>query len=137
MVDEPKPVADDPTAESSADGPPTMPPTPAGRARKTPAAKPTSPSVRVEGLAETLSRVRHELDLISHASKFDWVNKRLILLRNAIIAFSVLTAVIILTVLTLREAYRETLSIAAFSVQKNWANAASPGRWSRRVCSMN
>ena len=126
MGDEPKPEADDPTAESAAGGPPTVPPS-AG-VSVTPATEPTSPNIRVEGLAETLLRVRHELDLISHASKFDWVNKRLILLRNAIIAFSVLTAVIILTVLTLREAYRETLSIAAFSVPEKLGERGITGQ---------
>ena len=56
-VDEPKSEADDPAAESAAGGPPTVPPS-AG-VSVTPATEPTSP--RVEGLAETLSRVRHEL----------------------------------------------------------------------------
>ena len=59
MVDELKSEADDATAESTAGVTPTVPPS-AG-VSVTPATEPTSPSVRVEGLAETLSRVRHEL----------------------------------------------------------------------------
>ena len=59
MIDEPKSKADDATAESTAGVTPTVPPS-AG-VSVTPTPKPTSPSVRVEGLAETLSRVRHEL----------------------------------------------------------------------------
>ena len=126
MVDESKLETDDPAAESAAGGPPTVPPS-AG-VSVSPATEPTSPSVRVEGLAETLSRVRHELDLISHASKFDWVNKRLILLRNAVIAFSVLAALILVVTVCYREAYRQTLTIAAFDVPAQLAERGISGQ---------
>ena len=60
-----------------------------------------TPTVRVEGLAEplksltkTLDSVDHELQLLSHASKYSWVNQRLILLRNALIALGVLVTVV-------------------------------------------
>lgn len=125
MVDVSKPEEDIPTADSPGSARPTPP---SASARRTRATKLTSQSVRVEGLAETLSRVRHELDLISHASKFDWVSKRLILLRNAVIAFSVLTAVIIFISLTVREAYKETLSIAAFSVPEKLGERGITGQ---------
>ena len=126
MVDESKPEADDPAAESAAGVTPMVPPS-AG-VSVTPATEPTSPSVRVEGLAETLSRVRHELDLISHAGKFDWVNKRLILLRNAVIAFSVLAALILVVTVCYREAYRQTLTIAAFDVPAQLAERGISGQ---------
>lgn len=72
--------------------------------------------VRVEGLAETFEEVRYELKLIAHASKYDWVNKRLIVLRNAVIAFAVLAGVMVVLTMCYREAYRQTLNIAAFDV---------------------
>ncbi len=71
-------------------------------------------AVRVEGLAETLHHLRNEIDLISHASKFDWVNKRLIVLRNAVIAFSVIAGFVVITSLCYHEAYRQTLNISIF-----------------------
>lgn len=84
--------------------------------------------VRVEGLAETFHDLRHELQLISHASKYDWVNKRLILLRNALIAFSVLVVVVITAVACYREAYRQTLTIAAFDVPPKLAERGLTGQ---------
>ena len=47
-----------------------------------------TPTVRVEGLANTLGNIDHELQLLSHASKYSWINQRLILLRNALIALT-------------------------------------------------
>lgn len=93
-----------------------------------PPPNPILPTVRVEGLAETLHDVRHELNLISHASKYDWVNKRLILLRNALIAFSVLVVVVITVVACYREAYRQTLTIAAFDVPPKLAERGITGQ---------
>lgn len=84
-------------------------------ARK-PAPVPHPAPVQVEGLAETLVAVRHELKLIGHASKYDWVNKRLIVLRNGVIALAVLTGVIVALAICYLEAYRQTLNIAAFDV---------------------
>ena len=87
----------------------------------------TPPSVRVEGLAETLHDVRHELQLISHASKYNWINHRLILLRNALIAFSILVVVVTIAVACYREAYRQTMTIAAFDVPENLAERGITG----------
>jgi len=88
----------------------------------------TAPMVRVEGLAETLHDVRHELALIGHASKYDWVNKRLILLRNALIALSVLVVVIVAAVACYREAYRQTMTVAAFDVPESLAERGITGQ---------
>ncbi len=88
----------------------------------------TPPSVRVEGLAETLHDVRHELQLISHASKYNWINQRLILLRNALIAVSVLAVVVVTAVACYREAYRQTLTIAAFDVPEKLAERGITGQ---------
>ncbi|MCV2419748.1 tetratricopeptide repeat protein [Paucibacter sp. DJ2R-2] len=87
-----------------------------------------SPTVRVEGLAETLHDVRHELHLLSHATKYNWINARLILLRNALIALSVLAVVVVTAVACVREAYRQTLTIAAFDVPENLAERGITGQ---------
>jgi tetratricopeptide (TPR) repeat protein len=85
-------------------------------------------SVRVEGLAETLLDVRHELALISNATKYNWINQRLILLRNALIALSILVVVIVAVVACYREAYRQTLTIAAFDVPAKMAEQGLTGQ---------
>jgi tetratricopeptide (TPR) repeat protein len=87
-----------------------------------------SPTVRVEGLAETLHDVRHELHLLSHATKYNWINARLILLRNALIALSVLAVVVVTVVACYREAYRQTVSIAAFDVPEKLAERGITGQ---------
>jgi tetratricopeptide (TPR) repeat protein len=87
-----------------------------------------TPVVRVEGLAETLHDVRHELALISHATKYNWINQRLILLRNTLIALSILVVVIVAGVACYREAYRQTLTIAAFDVPAKLAEQGLTGQ---------
>lgn len=84
--------------------------------------------VQVEGLADTLSSVRHELGLVGHSSKYDWVNKRLITLRNAILAFSVVVGVIIAMATCYHEAYRQTLNISAFDVPEYLAERGITGQ---------
>ena len=66
-----------------------------------------NPTVRVEGLAGTLGNIDHELKLLSHATKYKWINQRLILLRNALVALSVLVVVVVTAVACYREAYRQ------------------------------
>ena len=90
--------------------------------------KTTAASLRIEGLAETLHDVRHELNLISNASKYNWINQRLILLRNALIAFGVLVIVVVAVVACYREAYRQTLTIAAFDVPEKLAERGITGQ---------
>jgi len=82
----------------------------------------------LKSLAKTLDSVDHELQLISHASKYNWINQRLILLRNALIAVSVLTVVVIVAVACYREAYRQTLTIAAFDVPEKLAERGITGQ---------
>ncbi len=91
------------------------------------AARPSA-MVRVEGLAKTLASVDHELKLISHATKYNWINQRLILLRNALIALSILAVVIVAVVACYREAYRQTLTIAAFDVPEKLAEQGLTGQ---------
>ena len=109
MADAAKPEAGNPATDSKTDATSVpqsaQPPATAGGI---PAATPTIASVRVEGIAELVSDVRHELHLIGRASKFEWVNRRLILLRNAIIAASVVIGAIVVLVMCYREAYRDS-----------------------------
>ena len=125
MVDESKPDAKIPTADSPTGATP-MPPS--GSTKKSPATKPASPIVRVEGLAETLHEVRHELNLLSTAHRYNWINQRLILLRNFIIAMSVSIGVIVVVVLCYREATRQTLSISAFDVPEKLSERGITGQ---------
>lgn len=90
-------------------------------------AAPATPVVRVEGLAETLHDVRHELGLISHATKYNWINQRLILLRNGLIALSIFVVVVVAAVACYREAYRQTLTIVAFDVPSSLAESGITG----------
>lgn len=82
----------------------------------------------LKSLSKTLASVDHELQLISHASKYKWINERLILLRNALIAFSVLVIVTVIAVACYREAYRQTLTIAAFDVPERLAERGITGQ---------
>jgi tetratricopeptide (TPR) repeat protein len=90
--------------------------------------RPVPRTIRVEGLGEALHGLQHELDLISHASKYDWINKRLIVLRNAVIACGVLAAIFILLALCYHEAYRQTLNIAEFDVPEKLAERGITGK---------
>ena len=81
----------------------------------------------LKSLTKTLNSVDHELQLLSHATKYNWINQRLILLRNAVIAFSVLVVVVVIAVACYREAYRQTLTIAAFDVPEKLAERGITG----------
>ena len=121
MADEPKAKADgqspDPAAISAS----------ASRPGAAPAVA-VAPTTRIEGLAEIISEARHELHLLGHAGKFEWINRRLILLRNAVIALSVLVVAVTAASMMLREAYRETLSIAVFNVPAKLAERGITGQ---------
>ena len=86
------------------------------------------PSVRIEGLAETLHEVRHELGLLSAAHRYNWINQRLILLRNFIIAMSVIVGVAVVVTMCYREAYRQTLTISPFDVPEKLAERGITGQ---------
>jgi tetratricopeptide (TPR) repeat protein len=81
----------------------------------------------MQSLARTLNSVDHELALIGRASKYEWINKRLILVRNTLIALSVLVVVVVMAVACYREAYRQTLTIAAFDVPEKLAERGITG----------
>ena len=101
---------------------------PAKKSARSSASKATgTQSVRVEGLAETLHEVRHELSLLSSAHRYNWINQRLILLRNFIIAMSVIVGVAVVVIMCYREAYRQTLTISAFDVPEKLAERGITG----------
>lgn len=113
-------------ASSGSESPATPAPTTIAQTEVISASTPP-PRAWEQGFAETLAEARHELHLLSHASKFEWVNKRLILLRNAVIAFSVIVVVIIIATLCYREAWRDTLTISAFHVPEKLAERGITG----------
>lgn len=121
MADEPKANRD---GEST--GPPAILPS-APAAGAAPVAVAES-GIRTEGLAEIIAEARHELHLLGHAGKFEWINRRLILLRNAVIALSVVVVAVTAATMMLREAYRETLSIAVFQVPAKLAERGITGQ---------
>jgi tetratricopeptide (TPR) repeat protein len=82
----------------------------------------------LKSLTKTLDSVDHELQLLSHATKYNWINHRLILLRNALIAFSILVVVVVIAIACYREAYRQTLTIAAFDVPPKLAERGITGQ---------
>src|SRR5258706_2444653 len=127
----PNPTAEEPIGRpSSGDDSLPSPSAASTNTSETPgkAVESATSSVRIEGLAQALAEASHELHLLSHAGKYEWLNKRLILLRNAVIAFSVLLAAVVVVVMCYREAYRETLSIAPFSVPERLAERGITGQ---------
>ncbi len=82
----------------------------------------------LKSLTKTLDSVDHELRLLGHAAKYNWINQRLILLRNALIALGVLLVVVIAAVACYREAYRQTMTIAAFDVPEKLAERGITGQ---------
>ena len=85
-------------------------------------------SAALSAFAAAAEAFKHELHLFGHAGKYEWMNRRLILLRNAVIAFGVVITAMVIVVMLFREAYRETLSIAAFSVPEKLAERGITGQ---------
>ncbi len=82
----------------------------------------------LKSLTKTLGNVDHELQLLSHASKYSWVYQRLILLRNALIALSVMVFVVVIAFACYRQAYRQTLTIAGFDAPEKLAERGIAGQ---------
>jgi tetratricopeptide (TPR) repeat protein len=73
-------------------------------------------SVRVEGMPEALEQARSSLAFVGPAGRFHVANLRMVLLRNALIVLAVVAFVVGALWVGLREAYRPTMTIAAFDV---------------------
>jgi tetratricopeptide (TPR) repeat protein len=82
-----------------------------------PVVSPPEPAmVRVEGLPEALQQARASLAFVGPAGRFHVANLRMVLLRNALIVLAVVAFVVGALWVGLREAYRPTMTIAAFDV---------------------
>jgi hypothetical protein len=106
-----------PSAQGSPDARSAAPPTDA------------TPTVRLEGMPD--------LRFVGAAGKFFVANLRMVLVRNALIALAVVVAAVAVVTVGVREAYRPTLTIAAFDVPQSLAERGLSGRWWPRRCSTN
>ena len=70
----------------------------------------------LQSLNRTLHGVDHELQLLSRTHKFDWVSKRLLVLRNVIIASLLVLVTILIVVIAVRELTKNALVINGFDV---------------------
>lgn len=102
------------------DDPASPPPRPTSStvsaAGRPPASPPPPRAVRVEGLPEALQQARDSLAFVGPAGRFHVANLRMVLLRNALIVLAVVAFVVGALWVGLREAYRPTMTIAAFDV---------------------
>ncbi len=73
-------------------------------------------SVTIPGLSQTLHGIDHELQLLSRTHKFDWVSKRLLVLRNVIIASLLVLVTILIVVVAISELTKKALVINGFDV---------------------
>ena len=77
---------------------------------------PREVSVTIPGLSQTLHGIDHELQLLSRTHKFDWVSKRLLVLRNVIIASLLVLVTVLIVVVAVRELTKNALVINGFDV---------------------
>ena len=77
---------------------------------------PKEVSVTIPGLSQTLHGIDHELQLLSRIYKYDWVSKRLLVLRNVIIASLLVLVTILIVVVAVRELTKNALVINGFDV---------------------
>ena len=68
------------------------------------------------GLPSVLKGIHHELDNIGKIHKYDWISKRLMVLRNVIFASLVMLATILIVVIAWRELAKSSLVINGFDV---------------------
>ena len=102
--------------------PEPSPPTPAPPAEAVPAVshsvKDASLADRLAdwGLPSVLKGIHHELDTIGRIHKYDWISKRLMVLRNMIIASLLVLATILIVVIAWRGLAKSSLVINGFDV---------------------
>ncbi len=80
------------------------------------------------GLPGVLRGLHHELDTIGRIHKYDWISKRLMVLRNVIFASLVVLATLLLGVVTYRELTKDVLVINAFDVPAKIEERGYSGR---------
>ena len=102
--------------------PEPSPPTPAPPAEAVPAVshsvKDASLADRLAdwGLPSVLKGIHHELDMIGRIHKYDWISKRLLVLRNVIIASALVVVTVLVVVISYRELSKDVLVIGGFDV---------------------
>lgn len=89
---------------------------------------PTPVEVRVAGLGDALQDARSMLVSLGVASKYYVLNQRMVMVRNALIAALATVLVLGSMVVCWREAFRQTLTIAAFDVPKSLAERGITGQ---------
>lgn len=85
------------------------------------------PGIRIVGMSEAVELTRQSLNNYARNTRFSWVTNRLMVARNIIIASGVLAALIIVPLVMLREAYRQTLTVVAFDVPPGMAQRGITG----------
>ncbi len=79
---------------------------------------PTSITDKLEewGLPGVLQGLHHELGTIGKIHKYDWISKRLLVLRNVIIASALVVVTLLVVVISYRELSKDVLVIGGFDV---------------------
>ena len=80
------------------------------------------------GLPAVLKGIHHELETIGRMHKYDWISKRLMVLRNLIFASLVVLATLLLGVVTYKELTKDVLVINAFDVPLKLEERGYSGR---------
>lgn len=68
------------------------------------------------GLPGVLRGLHHELDTFGRIHKYDWISKRLLVLRNVIIASALVVVTLLIVVISTRELSKDVLVISGFDV---------------------
>ena len=68
------------------------------------------------GLPGVLRGLHHELDAFGKIHKYDWISKRLLVLRNVIIASALVVVTLLVVVISARELSKDVLVISGFDV---------------------
>ena len=68
------------------------------------------------GLPAVLQGLHHELDTFGRIHKYDWISKRLLVLRNVIIASALVVVTLLVVVISARELSKDVLVISGFDV---------------------
>lgn len=84
--------------------------------------------VHVTGLADALHDARAMLVSLGVAGKYYALNQRMVLVRNALISGVATVLVVLIAVVCWREAFRQTLTIAAFDVPRSLSERGITGQ---------
>ena len=82
----------------------------------------------LDALNTTLHGIDHELRLLSRTHKYDWISKRLLVLRNVIFAGLVVAATLVLVMVAYKELTKDVLVINSFDVPTKIEERGYSGR---------